>query len=278
VYSLQKKSGDSRHRQGRLIMTLPGTTPKKEEHYGKVERTAHSAWAQHFWDNLIPAKDRIAHHPLFTEMAAGRLSLAKFRHALLNFYPLIGNFPHYMGLTLSKSYEVDVPGVLASRDWLINNIKIEQRHLYWYRDWASGFGVTDKELNTVTPPAAMDAINHYLWYINQRGSIAEGIAATNLAIEWATGDWTMSVVHGMKAYAERGEAEIGRRTMAWLRAHAHYDDAHPYEAMELVKQLCGSNTTLQQKAFAAAQRGMEYYLLALDTCYAYEEPGTSQPR
>lgn len=240
---------------------------EKEEHYGHIERSPHPEWAQKFWDDLIPLKDRIAQHPLFKEMAAGELSLPRFRHALLNFYPLVGNFPHYMGLTLAKAYQTNVPGVLDARDWLINNIKIEQRHLYWYRDWAMGFGIEADALDTVLPPAAMDAINHYLWHVNQRGSLAEGIAATNLAIEWATGDWTMSVVSGMKAYADRGEAELSRRTMAWLRAHAHYDDAHPYEAMELVKRLCGDNPVLQQRSFAAAQRGMEYYLLALDACY-----------
>lgn len=243
------------------------TAREKEEHYGQVERTPHPAWAQDFWDRLIPIKDQIASHPLFSEMAAGELSVARFRHALLNFYPLVGNFPHYMALTLAKSYQTSVPGVLETRDWLINNIKIEQRHLYWYRDWAMGFGITSEALDTVTPPTAMDAINHYLWHLNLRGSIAEGIAATNLAIEWATGDWTMSVVSGMKAYAERGEARIDRRSMAWLRAHAHYDDAHPYEAMELVKKLCGDDKVLQERSFAAAARGMEYYLLALDDCY-----------
>lgn len=244
------------------------TAMEKQEQYGHVALTPHPAWAQQFWDALLPLKERIARHALFQEMAAGDLSLARFRHALLNFYPLVGNFPHYMGLTLAKSYEVSMPGVLDTRDWLINNIKIEQRHLYWYRDWAIGFGITAEMLDTVCPPAAMDAINHFLWHINQRGSIAEGIAATNLAIEWATGDWTQSVVKGMRIYAERGEARIDRRSMAWLRAHAHYDDAHPYEAMELVKRLCGEDRGLQQKAFAAAYRGMEYYLLALDDCYA----------
>lgn len=244
------------------------TAREKEELYGHVERTPHPAWAQSFWDQLIPYKDAISRHPLFTEMAAGQLSVARFRHALLNFYPLVGNFPHYMGLTLSKAFETNVPGVLEARDWLINNIKIEQRHLYWYRDWAMGFGISAEALDTVSPPAAMDAVNHFLWHINQRGSIAEGVAATNLAIEWATGDWTVSVVHGMKAYAERGEARIDRRSMAWLRAHAHYDDAHPYEAMELVKLLCGNDENLQRRAFAAAKRGMEYYTLALDECYA----------
>lgn len=247
------------------------TAREKEEHYGHVERTAHPPWAQRFWDDLIPLKDRIARHPLFQEMAAGELSLARFRHALLHFYPLVGNFPQYMALSLAKTHETHLPGMLASRDWLIGNIKIEQRHLYWYRDWAMGFGITAEQLDHVRPSAAMDAVNHYLWHTNQRASLAEGIAASNLAIEWATGDWTMSVVHGMKAYAERGEARIDRRTMAWLRAHAHYDDAHPYEAMELVKQLCGDNNALQQRAFLAAERGMEYYLLALDDCYARGE-------
>lgn len=243
------------------------TVREKEEHYGQIERTPHPAWAQEFWDKLVPLKDRISHHPMFSEMAHGELSLARFRHGLLNLYPLVANFPHYMGLNLSKAFEAKVPGVLETRDWLINNIKIEQRHLYWYRDWAMGFGITADMLDSVTPPAAMDAVNHYLWHINQRGSIAEGIAATNLAIEWATGDWTMSVVSAMKIYAERGEARIDRRSMAWLRAHAHYDDAHPYEAMELVKLLCGTDEQLQAKAYAAAVRGMEYYLLALDDCY-----------
>jgi pyrroloquinoline quinone (PQQ) biosynthesis protein C len=246
------------------------TAREKEEHYGRVERTPHPAWAQHFWDSLAPLKDRISGHPLFREMAAGELSPARFRHALLNFYPLVGNFPHYMALNLAKAHQGFRPGMLEARDWLINNIKIEQRHLYWYRDWATGFGISEEALDRACPPAAMDAVNHYLWHINQRGSVAEGIAATNLAIEWATGDWTVSVVHGMKSYAERGIARIDRRSMAWLRAHAHYDDAHPYEAMELIKHLCQGEAE-QQSAHAAARRGMEYYLMALDDCYASGE-------
>lgn len=246
------------------------TARQKEESYCQIDITPHPRWAQEFWAGLVPLKDAIAHHPLFAEMASGNLSPSKFRQALLNFYPLVGNFPHYMGLTLARAHAVGRPGILAARDWLINNIRIEQRHLYWYRDWAGGFGISAAELDTVCPPAAMDAINHYLWSINQRGSIAEGIAATNLAIEWATGDWTRSVVRGMRCYAERGEANVDRRTMAWLRAHAHYDDAHPYEAMELIKRLCHDDTEQQARAFAAARRGMEYYLLALDACYALD--------
>lgn len=247
------------------------TEKKQKERYGQIVCTPHAGWSQEFWERLVPMKDRIAHHPLFEEMASGDLSLARFRHALLNFYPLVGNFPHYMSLTLSKTHHISEPGVLDTRDWLINNIMIEQRHLYWYRDWAKGFGITDEELDSVTPPPAMDAINHYLWHMNQRCTVAEGIAATNLAIEWATGDWTIAVVKGMRAYADRGEASIDKRSMAWLRAHAHYDDAHPHEAMELIKRLCVDEKS-RKLAFAAAMRGMEYYLLALDDCYASAPP------
>ncbi|PKM23044.1 MAG: TENA/THI-4 domain protein [Gammaproteobacteria bacterium HGW-Gammaproteobacteria-14] len=239
---------------------------KKQQQYDSLTLTEHPPWAKQFWADLEPLKERIASHPLFNEMAAGTLDVACFRHALLNFYPLVANFPHYMSLALSRAVDIRQPGILDTRDWLIGNIRIEQRHLYWYRDWAIGFGITATDLDNVKPPAAMDAVNHYLWNMNQRASLAEAIAATNLAIEWATGEWSQKVVHGMRHYAKTGQAVIDRRTMAWLRAHAHYDDMHPHEAMELIKRLC-VNDQDRDNALQAAKRGMEYYILALDECF-----------
>ncbi|MDX1587667.1 MAG: iron-containing redox enzyme family protein [Oleiphilaceae bacterium] len=227
--------------------------------------TEHPPWARAFWEGLEPLKERITHHALFREMAAGTLDVVRFRHALLNFYPLVANFPHYMALNLARATDNGQAPVRAVRNWLIGNIHIEQRHLYWYRDWARGFAISDEQLDTVVPPAAMDAVNHYLWGINQRGSLAEALAATNLAIEWATGEWSQQVVRGMKHYADSGQAIINKRSMAWLRAHAHYDDEHPHEAMELIKHLCTTDEA-RRSAFEAARRGMEYYLLALDDC------------
>lgn len=233
----------------------------------KLELTEHHGWAQHFWNELVPWKDSVAKHPLFVEMGEGTLSIERFRRALLNFYPLVENFPKYMALNLAK-VRPGLPGHEESKNWLIDNIKVEQRHAYWYQDWAKGFGISQQELETVRPSAGMDAVNHYLWNIDANGSLAEGIGATNLAIEWATGEWTVSVVNGMEAYAKRGEAEITRHTMAWLRAHASYDDAHPHEAMELIKRLAVTPED-QEKALFATRRGLEYYVLALDDCYGY---------
>lgn len=244
---------------------------KKNARYEeKLVLTEHPPWAVDFWQGLEPFKERITGHELFRQMAAGTLDVARFRHALLHFYPLVANFPHYMALNLSRATDNGDSAVRATRNWLIGNIHVEQRHLYWYRDWARGFGISDEQLDTVVPPAAMDAVNHYLWGINRQGSLGEALAATNLAIEWATGEWSQQVVKGMKHYASTGQATIDKRSMAWLRAHAHYDDEHPHEAMELIKLLSTTEAS-RKSAFQAAKRGMEYYLLALDDCMAARE-------
>lgn len=234
-------------------------------HEEVLELSEHPRWAREFWDGLVPLKDRVAHHPLFEEMGAGTLPLAIFQRTLLNFYPLVECFPKYMGLNLAKC-RTDRPGHSQTRAWIMNNMRVEERHAAWFQDWAAGFGVPREALATVRPPAAMDAVNHYLRHVCGSGSLEEGIGAANLAIEWATGEWCQYVVRGMKIYRERGDAVIDRRTMAWLRAHAHYDDAHPHEAMELIKLLCRDDAS-REAAFQATERGLEYYLLALEDCY-----------
>ena len=110
--------------------------------------TEHAPWAQRFWDALVPLKERVARHPLFVEMGDGSLSLGRFRDALLHFYPLVEHFPKYMGLALAKTRPGLYPGHEETKNWLIGNIKIEQRHAYWYQDWAAGFGLGLERWNT----------------------------------------------------------------------------------------------------------------------------------
>ncbi|EDY86498.1 TENA/THI-4 family [gamma proteobacterium HTCC5015] len=231
-----------------------------------LELTPHPEWAQQFWDDLVPLKNKVAQHRLFREMADGSLSLERFRRALLNFYPLVENFPKYMGQHLAKTRPGIMPGHEEAKIWLIDNIRVEQRHAFWYQDWAEGFGIEIEALERCEPPAAMDAINHFLWNMGAHGSLEEGLAATNLAVEWATGEWSQQVAKGIRRYTEHDTITINRRTEAWLRAHAAYDDEHPYEAMELIKRTATTDDA-RTRAFKAAQRGLEYYILALDDCY-----------
>ncbi|OTK33226.1 TenA family transcriptional regulator [Acinetobacter baumannii] len=96
--------------------------------YGmSLEITPHNGWSQRFWEDLLPVKERVSKHPFFTEMANGGLSLESFRYALLNFYPLVAHFPSYMAGALAKATAFAEPGVTETRDWLIQNIKVEER-------------------------------------------------------------------------------------------------------------------------------------------------------
>ena len=48
----------------------------------KLELTEHSEWARAFWEALVPYKDKVVAHPVFSEMASGELSAERWRRAL----------------------------------------------------------------------------------------------------------------------------------------------------------------------------------------------------
>lgn len=243
--------------------------PLPRKPFQKINITPNSKWAQKFWDTLTPLKDQVVEHRYFKDIQSGKLPMDLCHKGLIDFYPLVENFPKFMALNLAKTKMGDTPGNQEARYWLIQNIKVEQNHDDWWVGWAEGFGVTREQLHTAKPSPQMDAINHYLWYVNTYGSLAEGMAATNLAIEWSTGEWTMSIVEGVKSYSNLGyeNVKINDRVMSWLTAHASYDDKHPYEAMEIIKLLCDASSQEQEKALQVAKRSLEYYILALDDCY-----------
>ncbi len=128
-----------------------------------LELTEHTPWAQQFWDDLVPLKNKVVNHPVFAEMASGQLEPAAFPLCVIEFLSAGRKLPKYMGLNLAKTLPGRFPGHEQAKNWLIGNIKIEQRHAYWYQDWAMGFGLALEDLEFVEPPAAMDAVNHFLW-------------------------------------------------------------------------------------------------------------------
>jgi pyrroloquinoline quinone (PQQ) biosynthesis protein C len=146
------------------------------------------------------------------------------------------------------------------------NISVERQHTQWWRPWALGFDVDVELLNrAIHPPAEIDALNHYLWTVAYRGTVAESIGATNFAIEGVTGKWTVSV---RDAIADGGidGRKSNEEVMAWLDAHAQYDDAHPAEALELMKAF--AVTPAEHAAVSrAVKRSLEYFLLGMDVCY-----------
>ena len=222
-------------------------------------------WSKTFRQALLPYERAIVDGRLFSEMAGGELPTGVFRYALKNFYPLIESFPKLMGLCLAKTAASET-GAEAS-GWLIHNIQIERRHANWFRDWAIGFGVNAQDfIDGVSPPPVMDALNHYLWRKCTYGDLVEAVPSLNYAIEGPTGIWTKRVMHNIDLYNGRDGMVVDNDTVRWLRAHAHYDDHHPDEALEVTLMHVTSEHDLN-RAIKAAQDGMAYYAMAADACY-----------
>jgi pyrroloquinoline quinone (PQQ) biosynthesis protein C len=56
------------------------------------------------------------------------------------------------------------------------------------------------------------------------------MAATNYAIEGATGEWA-TLVCSQPHYENLFQSGVRKKAMKWLRLHAEYDDTHPWEAL-----------------------------------------------
>lgn len=233
----------------------------------KIEITPHPAWIEEFIDFIAPYNHRIVNSRYCSEMAAGTLSMKRFRGGLLNFWPLIEDFPIYLALIHKKVSSDGNPHNRRVREWLAGNIRLERKHTGWYRQWATDFGVPSNAFEQrVIPSRDMDAVNNYLWRVGTQGSVIEGLSAISYAIEGPCGQWCKRVKPNIRAYETQPGITFRKGTLKWINAHARYDDTHPVEALELIKAFA---TTKQERISArlAAQRSMEYYAMAVDACY-----------
>src|SRR5947209_127083 len=130
-----------------------------------IKSTPHPDWIVEFLEYIQPYKEAVVNNPFFRALYNGTLSKKQFRGALINFYPLIDNFPKYLALNLAKVPSDGSKWSRKTRYWLITNMNIERLHIGWWRNFAAGFGIREKELEVILPPPEIDALNNYLWYI-----------------------------------------------------------------------------------------------------------------
>ncbi|MCA1593569.1 MAG: iron-containing redox enzyme family protein [Acidobacteria bacterium] len=251
----------------KLLISLPNRGHAKGSAKEMIEITPDPAWMKEFRGFIQPYQDKVVNSRIFRDINKGTLTVKQFQGALINFFPLIESFPQYMALNLAKVPPGDSKRNRKAKQWLISNMNIERLHTVWWKHFAAGFNVPAKVLEApICPPPEMDAINNYLWRICTRGSLAEGISASNFAIEGPTGEWTKNVKEAFEKYRNVEGLRINERTLEWIQAHASYDDKHPVEALEIIKSFATSKEE-QEKVKYAAKRALEYYALALDACY-----------
>ena len=237
--------------------------PAVQQPYGKLKLTAtpHPDWVENMLQNIGPTWRDVVNAPCFTRPLAGGGVEEVWKILLKDFLCVIEAFPKYMGLMLSHS-DYTLPAHRKAREWLIGNIRVEANHVRWYLDWAAAHGISEEELAHHVPGPESAALYHYLWSVALNGSLAEAVGAVNYAIEGVTGEWCRLVV-GLV------DSVYNKRAGMWITAHGKYDDNHPIEALELVKQLVVSEKQAERVQIAVS-RSVEYYSRAIYSFYREE--------
>ena len=200
--------------------------------------TSYPTWVQQVVRDTHRDKMRVVEHELFALMRDAKLPLAAMQRFLIGVWPTIEQFPRFMSMNLKKVGYGESAGEDMARRYLIHNIRVEQKHADHWVEWAKSADVTLGDLQGGDDIEGLSALAHWCWYVCDHSSLAVAVAATNYAVEGATGEWAC-VVCSRPTYAESLPQDIRGPAMRWLRVHAEYDDTHPWEALDIVATLLG---------------------------------------
>jgi len=226
---------------------------------------SYPVWVQRVVHETRAHKMRVVGHELFALMRDAKLPLAAMRRFLVGVWPTIEQFPRFMAMNLKKMGYGDGAGEDMARRYLMQNIRVEQKHAEHWATWAGAAGLSLGDLRSGTDIEGLQALAHWCWYVCDQASLPVAIAATNYAIEGATGEWSC-VVCSKDTYAHSLPQEVRAPAMRWLKVHAEYDDTHPWEALDIVATLLGHAPSTQD--IAAVRRAIRssyiYMEMALD--------------
>ncbi|CAM3175045.1 Pyrroloquinoline quinone (PQQ) biosynthesis protein C [Pseudomonas gessardii] len=244
-----------------------------------MEASSYPAWAQQLIQDCSESKRRVVEHELYQRMRDNKLSAKTMRHYLIGGWPVVEQFALYMAQNLTKTKFARHPGEDMARRWLMRNIRVELNHADYWMHWARAHGVGLEELQAQNVPPELHALSHWCWHTSSADSLIVAIAATNYAIEGATGEWS-ALVCSTGVYAAAFPEEDRKRAMKWLKMHAQYDDAHPWEALEIICTLAGMNPSkaLQVELRQAVCKSYDYMYLFLERCMQLEKTPVTRER
>ncbi len=236
-----------------------------------MDAKSYPEWAQKLIEDCAPNKRRVVEHEVYARMRDNQLSSRTMRHYLIGGWPVVEQFSLYMAQNLTKTRFARHPGEDMARRWLMRNIRVELNHADYWVHWSQAHGVSLQDLIAQDVPAELHALSHWCWQSCATDSLAVAMAATNYAIEGATGEWS-AVVCADDTYAQAFPEQNRKRAMRWLSLHAQYDDEHPWEALEIICTLIGNHATELQQAELrnAICKSYDFMFLFLERCMALE--------
>jgi pyrroloquinoline quinone (PQQ) biosynthesis protein C len=235
---------------------------------GLMDIGSYPLWAQDIVAENTSIKESLVRHPIFVAMRDGTLHDKVARPFLVGLWPTIEQFPQFMAMTLQKARYGYSRGEDMARRYLVRNIRVEQNHAEHWVNWSQAHDVSLKDLLMGRgAPSAAHALSHWSGHTSARDSLAVAMAATNYAIEGATGEISCFICAD-DTYENTFPSEIRAKAMKWLKLHSHYDDEHPWEALEIIATVLGTNPAVGQVAAVsqAVRKSYEYLKLTFDSC------------
>lgn len=224
-------------------------------------------WARDMVGACEPTYRQVLDHEIWWRMTELELDRASTHDFFAGLWPFIERFPSYMALNLLKTRYGRSAGDDLARRWLVRNIRVEQNHAEYWLNWAEGAGVARDHLLHEPAPAGTEGLHRWCEEISTSGSLAAGMVATNYAIEGATGEWAR-MIYESATYGASFPPEVRASSLRWLKMHAAYDDAHPWEALEIVCTLLGTTPTAAEVAHLreCVERSYRCMILLGDRC------------
>lgn len=221
-----------------------------------IQVTANPPWVADMDGTLEPLRQAILDLPVVVDASENRLHDQRMQDFLVAFYPIIRDFPQWLGQLLERS-------PASGRAFFEDNIRVERRHDAMWRAMGDGFGVPKDRFRVAEPMRpAVQAFHAYLTEQCVSAPFARAVAATNYAVEGVAQRISEKALRGLS----RNE-KIGPRGRWWLEEHAKYDDEHPIHALEIIKD-CVAQGDEPRDVIAAARHSLDLMQHAMRASYA----------
>jgi pyrroloquinoline quinone (PQQ) biosynthesis protein C len=227
---------------------------------------SYPVWLQRVVQETAPQKRRVVEHAVFRQMRDARLPLPAMQRFMVGIWPTIEQFPRFMSMNLRKAGYGEDAGTDMARSYLIHNIRVEQKHAEHWATWARAAGLSLDDLRAGVDTEELQSLALWCWHVCDTAELAVAMAATNFAVEGATGEWSCMVC-SQDTYAKSLPEDIRVPAMRWLKVHAQYDDSHPWEALDVVATLLGHAPApaVIAQVRQAIRTSYRYMELALDS-------------
>jgi pyrroloquinoline quinone (PQQ) biosynthesis protein C len=158
-----------------------------------MDPASYPDWAQQLIEDCRESKRRVVEHEFYQRLRDGQLRPATVRQYLIGGWPVVEQFSLYMAHNLTKTRYGRHAGEDMARRWLMRNIRVELNHADYWVHWCQAHGIHLHELQAQEVPPELNGLNDWCWRVCATESLAIAMAATNYAIEGATGEWSAVV-------------------------------------------------------------------------------------